>query len=260
MPQFIPTIQFLRYTGKEERNNLEQTLYQKLQNSDELARLKADGIMFYFVYAELVMLAKSNELKKSALDMNIHYQELQSFLQMVEDDPKIAMNKEFRVFVSEERLYGFNKAINHRIRTENASIHNQLFQPDDWDSDLLYPLLSAGASKMKEKLTHYAKNQLPGGKYWKPNPATSAVLRSLRPNNDLCESILGLNDYLTTAIPNLHQMTRSNLIEVKKNRTIKWYQELQPQQRSMVTRLAVNKRKTVLKQYTKEARARNKQK
>ena len=65
---------------------------------------------------------------------------------------------------------------------------------------------------MKEKLSKY-----PGGKYWEPDPDTKAVLQQLRPSNDLCESILGLNDSLSTAISNLHQLSHSNLIEVKKN-------------------------------------------
>ena len=56
-------IDFLKYTGKDEGNGLERTLYQKLQDAKELARLKADAIMFYFVYSELVMLAKSEALK-----------------------------------------------------------------------------------------------------------------------------------------------------------------------------------------------------
>ena len=38
--------------------------------------------------------------------------------------------------------------------------------------------------------------------YWDPEPETKEILRKLEPNNDLCESILGLNDYLFTAIPN----------------------------------------------------------
>ena len=64
---------------------------------------------------------------------------------------------------------------------------------------------------MREKLCTYACNQLPGGKYWDPEPDVRMELTKLKPTNDLCESILGLNDYLTTAIPNLHQMSRSNL-------------------------------------------------
>ena len=68
---------------------------------------------------------------------------------------------------------------------------------------------------MKDKLCNYAHSMLPGGKYWEADPAIEAVLRQLKPSNDLCESILGLNDYLTTAIPNLHQLSRSNLIQVK---------------------------------------------
>ena len=253
-------VEFLKYSGKDDGNNLERTLYRKLQDAEELARLKADAIMFYFVYAELVMLAKSEELEKFALDMNQHYLELQLFLQLVEDDPNVAMDKDFRVFVSEERLYSScNKVVNHRIRSKNASIYARIFQPDDWDSSLLYPLLVAGATKMNDKLIHYAKNQLPGGKYWEAEPPIQAVLKNLKPNNDICESILGLNDYLTTAVPNMHQMTRSNLVEVKKNGTMTWYQDLPQEEKSAVTKLAV-RRRDVMKQYCDEEKARSKQK
>ena len=36
------------------------------------------------------------------------------------------------------------------------------------------------------------------------------------PNNDICESILGLNDWITTQTQNLSQITKSTLVEVKK--------------------------------------------
>jgi len=44
------------------------------------------------------------------------------------------------------------------------------------------------------------------GKYWNPKEETEKNVKSLKPSNNLCKSILGLNDYLTTALPNLHQM------------------------------------------------------
>ena len=111
---------------------------------------------------------------------------------------------------------------------------------------------------MKEKLSDYAKAQLPNGKYWKPKPAVSAVLKTLKPSNDVCESILGLNDYLTTAIPNLHQMTRSNLVEIKKNDTMKWFRELSPGMKQTITTTAVKKRQEVMKQCYEEEMARSK--
>ena len=62
--------------------------------------------------------------------------------------------------------------------------------------------------------------------YWDPvDPLIRKGLTALQPSNDLCESILGLNDYLTTAIPNLNQISRSNLIEIKRNHTIECFQE-----------------------------------
>ena len=96
------------------------------------------------------------------------------------------------------------------------------------------------------------QNQLPGGKYWDPEPAIKATLMKLKPSNDLCESILGLNDYLTTAIPNLHQMTRSNLIQVKKNKTIQWLNQLPHDQQRTIVKLAIQRRGEVAKHFREE--------
>ena len=76
-------------------------------------------------------------------------------------------------------------------------------------------------------------------------------MRQLHPNNDLCESILGLNDYLVTALPNMTQQTRSNLTEVKKNKTIGWLESLSPKEQEHITRLAV-KSHNVQKQYAEK--------
>jgi len=249
---------FLEYTGKDNGNNLETTVYNKLQNADEVSQLTADAIMFYFVYADLVTLAKSNKLNKSAFDMNQHYFELHNFLEKVEQNPETVVNKDYNVFSSEDRLYGSDKDINHRIRSKNLAIYKHLFQTDDWDTGLLFPLLSTGASKMKEKLSDYAKAQLPGGKYWNPKPSVTTVLKALKPSNDICESILGLNDFLTTAVPNMHQITRSNLVEVKKNGTMKWLQELSPGMKQTVTTKAMKMRQEVMRQCHEEEIIRSK--
>ena len=245
-------VHYLEYTGKDEGNRLESTVFKKLHSTELLAKLKADALMFYFIYSELVMLAKSEDLKKSAFDMNKHYLELQLFLEMIEEEPSTAMDRHYKVFVSEDRLYGSEKAVNHRIRPKNSALHRRLFQSDEWDASILYPALKAGVSRMKAKLMDYARNQLPGGVYWSPEPAVEKVLKGLRANNDVCESILGLNDHLTTAIPNMHQQTRSNLVEVKKNGTMAWYESLSSEERDAITKLAVKRRKQVM-QETKKA-------
>jgi hypothetical protein len=239
-------IEYLQYTGKDEGNNLECAVFKKLLDTELLARLKADAIMHYFVYSELVMLAKSEELKKSVFDMNKHYLELQLFLEMIQEEPSTAMDQNYKVFVSEDRLYGSEKAMNHRIRPRNSALHSRLFQSDEWDVSVLHTSWSFQDERKVDG------NQLPGGAYWTPEPAVEEVLKGLRANNDVCESILGLNDYLTTAIPNLHQQTRSNLVEVKKNGTIAWYERLPSENQEAITKLAVTRRKQVMQQ-TKEA-------
>jgi hypothetical protein len=49
------------------------------------------------------------------------------------------------------------------------------------DGTLLFPLLAVGAAEMNSKLMTYAKNQLPGGKYWNPEPDVEATLKRLKP-------------------------------------------------------------------------------
>lgn len=244
-------VEYLEYTGKDSGNKLEKSVYSRLKNPQELACLKADAIMFHHAYADLVMLAKSNDLQKSAFDMGQHYLELKCFLEEMERYPENCMECSYQVFPSEPQLYGTSKKINHRKHTTHQIICNRLFRKDEWDN-LLYPCLKDGAAAMKAKMLTYAANQLPGGKYWKPEPQVEAVLRQLRPNNDLCESILGLNDYLVTALPNMAQQTRSNLIEVKKNKTISWLESLSPQQQQHITKLAVRCRSAVQKQHAEK--------
>ena len=234
-------IAFLLYTGKNTGNKLEQDVFRKLQDSQELAQLKADALLFHHVYADLAMLAKSTDLNKSSFDMNQHNLELQQFLQTLEHNPKVIYDKQLKVFFSEIRLYGNEKSVNHRLHSKYKPVEERIFKEDEWDDSLLFPLLAAGAAEMSSKLSTYAKNQLPGGIYWNPEPAVEATLKTLRPNNDLCESILGLNDYLTTTIPNLHQMTRSNMVQVKKNKTMQWFHKLPQIQQQTIVKLAVKK-------------------
>lgn len=83
---------------------------------------------------------------------------------------------------------------------------------------------------MKEKLCMYAGSQLPGGAYkafqMKTDENTKKILQQLRPNNDICESILGLNDWNTGHILNIKQGTCSILVQLKRNHTLSWLDEL----------------------------------
>ena len=73
------------------------------------------------------MCTKSYELNKSVFDMNQHYLELKLFLEEVELNPRTAMDKEFKVIGSEERLYGVEKKINH-------CLHSMYKPVEDWDA------------------------------------------------------------------------------------------------------------------------------
>lgn len=245
-------IEFLEYSGKHSGNKLEREVYHKLQDEAIVSQLRADSLMFYHVYADLVMLSKSTHLNKNAYSMNQHYLELKVFLQKLEQDPELVMDKGQKVFESEQQLYSNDKKLNHRLHSKSEHVHHHLFTTTDEENKLLFPFVASGAAAMKTKLCNYAKNQLPGGKYWNPKEETKKILKSLKPSNDLCESILGLNDYLTTALPNLHQMTKSNLTEMKKNKTIPWLNE-QPQSiQGTLIDMACNRKGAVMKDYRAE--------
>ena len=241
-------IHFLTFTGKVKGNKLEQSVYQKLHDPRELAHLKADAIMYHHVYSNLVMLAKSTQLNKNMLDMNQHYLELQTFLSEVEKYPEMAFDPSVKVFPSEARLYGKDRKLNHRLHPSYESIEEVIFSRSEHDEDL-YQLLASGASKMNAKLSSYAENQLPGGRYWDPKPEVESILKSLKPNNDVCESILGLNDYLSIVMPNLHQMSKSNLVQAKKNKTVQWLGTLPSDQQHTIVDLARKNRRQVKKAY-----------
>ena len=65
--------------------------------------------------------------------MNIHYLELDGFLEELEADASIALDPYKRVFTSEKRLYD-DPSINHRQRHANTNVYERLFSPDPtWD-------------------------------------------------------------------------------------------------------------------------------
>ena len=136
-------------------------------------------------------------------------------------------------------------------------VYEALLEEVKVDNSCLLLLLVKGALAMKDKLCSYAADQLPGGRYWNPDKEVQDVLCQLQPSNDVCESILGLNDYLTSAIPNLHQMSRSNLVQLKRNKTMKWLAELPKDRQTDIIDLAVKQRREVQKTYSKEQAARS---
>ena len=80
----------------------------------------------------------------------------------------------------------------------------------------------------------------------------SGYAPELPPSNDVCESILDLNDYLTTVVPNLHQMSRSNLVQLKKNKMMKWLSDLPNEMQTAVIDMAVKQRRQVKQTYNEE--------
>lgn len=87
-----------------------------------------------------------------------------------------------------------------------------------------------------------------------------ADLVMLSKSNDLKKSVLDMNqhylevklmpsnDFCDYPLPNLHQVARSNLVEVKKNKTLQWLHNLSDDHQLKVIDLAVESRQIVQKE------------
>ena len=224
-------------------NKLEKEVQQKMGQSDILAQLKLDGLLFDHLYSDLMMLVKSKALDKSVLDMNVHYLGLKGFLEDLTQHPQQIRNPNYQVFPSEPRLYGDSPITNHRLHPRYTSVQRRLYQPDLFDTLELYLLVQQAAEAMMEKLINYKADQLPGGRYWEPSGEVRETRASLKPHNDSSESVLGMNDWLTTAFPSMHQQTRSTLIEMSTNKTVEWLAKQPSDRRNLITSFAASKRK-----------------
>lgn len=141
-------IECLKFTGKDSGKRLERDVFIELQDSVELAHLKADSLMYYHVCGDLYMLSKSNDLESTVLSMNQHYLELQTYLSVVEKSPEIVLDPHYHVFRSEKRLYDSHSKVNHRLWS--VTLYQRLFKECEIDSDTLTSLLVKGASNMRE--------------------------------------------------------------------------------------------------------------
>ena len=200
-----------------------------------------------------MMLVKSKELNKTALDMNVHYEELLDFLQRLIDTPSLILNREQIVFPSEPRLYSNDKSLNHRLSSKYVPIHQMLYQ--DACETSLSSLIYGASKAMIEKLKSYKKDHhLPGGCYYDPDLETQIVLSKLQPHNDKTESVFGTNDWLHRILPNMAQETCSAMIEFSYNSTMEWLKHQGEEQKCTLIALAQKRRHLVIEQSRNDAK------
>lgn len=59
--------------------------------------------------------------------MNQHYLELKVFLQEVKSHPEVVLDNKHHVLVSEKRLYGCDKEVNHCLHPRLQAVYKNLF-------------------------------------------------------------------------------------------------------------------------------------
>ena len=86
-------------------NHLESACLKKLHDSLLLINLRLEGLMFDKVYADLMILVKSFDLSKMAIEMSLHYEELVKFFGTLITEPCEILDSDIQVFKSEPSLY-----------------------------------------------------------------------------------------------------------------------------------------------------------
>ena len=94
---------------------METTCLKKLHDSLLLIN-RLEGLMFDIVYADLMILVKSTDLNKTAIEMSLHYEELVNFFGTLITKPCEILNSDIQVFESESSLYDESSKLNHRLR------------------------------------------------------------------------------------------------------------------------------------------------
>ena len=94
-------------------NKLESSVLSHINTPYELALLKLDGLFYDKVYADMMVLLKSKTLEKSFMCMNVHYLELLNYLQLLSKKPRLILDPNMQVFLSESRIYNDPK-LDHR--------------------------------------------------------------------------------------------------------------------------------------------------
>ena len=155
------------------------------------------------------------------------------------------------------RLYSDDHRVNHRLHAQYISIRKELYKPTDNDTNhsLLLKMVRHVGQAMGEKLKSYKQDHLPDGRYYDPEKETQLVLSALQPHNDKVESVFGMNDWLSTILPNMQQATKSALIEFSYNGTMQWLKAQGEQQKQVLISLAQTRRKAVFEERRQEAAA-----
>ena len=147
---------------EELRATLSIRLTRQVGSPHVLALLKVDGSIYDQIYADLMILMKSNKLSKKYLDMNIHYLELVRHLELLGTRPRLLLDPSIQVFQSEPQLYRENKKMNHRIRHNSLQIRSRLHSHDEFDESCTFPLIKKASERMLDKIKtcdeklHYA--------------------------------------------------------------------------------------------------------
>ena len=131
-------------------------------------------------------------------------------------------------------------------------VSEKLFESTTADFDVLtQQCLEVALHGILIILERQCEDQLPGGKYWKPNDKLNLMGQNVPTTNKLSEADFGMVDLLIRTKPNLSTEGMLTLIMWSKNKTAKWLCELNYDERNRVMD-AARKNYPVLKEKFKQ--------
>ena len=183
--------------------------------------------------------------------MNPHYLELMEYLELLSKHPEHILDPEHCVFASESLLYSSDPKFNHRLHKKYLVVRQSLYTHDEFDDEVL-DMVKTAAISMADKIQAYKSDHLPGGELWNPSEKVKSLLFNLEPTNDMCESILGLNDWLQKSTQNLSQRTVTTMVEVMRNATMPWFLKQEKAVKDDIITLARQKVHRIKQEYNRK--------
>uniref|UniRef100_A0A914D0Y3 Uncharacterized protein n=1 Tax=Acrobeloides nanus TaxID=290746 RepID=A0A914D0Y3_9BILA len=125
---------------------------------------------------------------------------------------------------------------------------SEIMLRDELDVDFFDGLMLALDSS-RSHISFFFGDYLPGGKYFEHPEAHQEILKIAPSNNNAAEGVFAYLDFLEKTKPSMGHIRKEAVILINKNKTIKWLQNLDPDQQEALVSECRAKRKGFAKEF-----------
>ena len=198
---FLLKDEMCRFLEGHQANRLLQAVLQDLKTPQYLAGCKALGLISQLVTIPLWCLSEDKTI--GIFEMNLHDQELVSFLDAATSDPRSFMTGQLHPF----------KSVASGVELDALL---ETWQHDHMVETILRVCLPAMAKLCRKLFADY----LPTGRFGNPSHAASDSVKNMPKHNKFSETIFGVLDQLLRAKPNVSTLAAEAYIMFSHNNTL----------------------------------------